>query len=61
MLCTSDLITNNQRAPALHARQPLGQILALRPLCVRFAEMLVESVEAADAAQVAARVVMLLS
>ena len=43
----------------VHARQPLGQILALRPLRVRFAEVLVERVEASHTSEMAPRVVMI--
>ena len=59
MLCTSDLKTNNQRATALNARQPLRQILALRPLRVRLTEMFVQRMEAPDAAEMAPRVVVI--
>ena len=43
----------------VHARQPLGQILALRPLRVHLAEMLVERVEASDATEMTPRVVVI--
>ena len=43
----------------VHARQPLGQILALRPLRVHLAEMLVQRVEPSHTTEVAPRVVVI--
>ena len=52
LLCTIKKLT-------IHPRQALGQILALRPLRVHFAEVLVQRVEPSYASEMAPRVVVI--